>query len=179
VGETAELVRVWQDAEPLPRVGWLVELADGLRDPADAAGALPFDTTVVPVEVAITALALAPIVGRRAPATQARLVRTAERILLDCGADGDVERSRQAAAGVTRRGRPPRRTRHGWESLTPTERLVVAHLGEGRSNQEISEELGVGRRTVESHVASVLRKLQLRSRLAVAAAARDAGHAGS
>jgi DNA-binding NarL/FixJ family response regulator len=53
--------------------------------------------------------------------------------------------------------------------LTRRERDVLRFLIEGRSDREIAEALFVGRRTVETHVASILGKLNLNSRTAVAA----------
>jgi DNA-binding NarL/FixJ family response regulator len=60
------------------------------------------------------------------------------------------------------------------EALTPREREVLHHLARGYAYKQIGVRLGISARTVESHVGSVLRKLQLSSRHEVAhwAAAR-------
>jgi DNA-binding NarL/FixJ family response regulator len=50
------------------------------------------------------------------------------------------------------------------ESLTPREREVLHHLARGYAYKLIAQRLGIGTRTVESHVRAVLRKLQLTSR---------------
>ena len=50
------------------------------------------------------------------------------------------------------------------QSLTPREREVLHHLARGYAYKRIAQRLGIGTRTVESHVRSVLRKLQLSSR---------------
>ena len=50
------------------------------------------------------------------------------------------------------------------ESLTPREREVLHHLARGYAYKSIAHRLGIGTRTVESHVRAVLRKLQLTSR---------------
>jgi DNA-binding NarL/FixJ family response regulator len=50
------------------------------------------------------------------------------------------------------------------EALTPREREVLHHLARGYAYKQIGARLGISARTVESHVGSVLRKLQLSSR---------------
>jgi DNA-directed RNA polymerase specialized sigma24 family protein/tetratricopeptide (TPR) repeat protein len=62
------------------------------------------------------------------------------------------------------RGRPST----GWDSLTPTERQVVALVGTGASNQEIAAELLMSVATVKSHLTHVYSKLGLRGRAALA-----------
>ncbi len=52
----------------------------------------------------------------------------------------------------------------GVNSLTSRERDVLMLVAEGRSNQEIADELVISERTARSHVSNVLRKLQLTSR---------------
>lgn len=48
--------------------------------------------------------------------------------------------------------------------LTPTETKVVSLVSQGLSNREISMELGVSQRTVESHVSNMLNKTGLHNR---------------
>ena len=80
--------------------------------------------------------------------------------------------SRLRAAGARRRYvRRPARPRFGWDSLTEAERRVIALVAEGRSNPDIARQLFVSRHTVHSHVAHVLTKLDLRSRVELAAEA--------
>jgi DNA-binding CsgD family transcriptional regulator len=73
--------------------------------------------------------------------------------------------------------RPPTRRLQrpavGWEALTPAEAKVAELVAAGRSNPEIAEELMLSRHTVLTHVARVLAKLQVRSRVDVARAAAD------
>lgn len=48
--------------------------------------------------------------------------------------------------------------------LTQREREVLRHIARGYAYKEIASELSISRKTVESHVSAVLRKLQLTSR---------------
>jgi DNA-binding NarL/FixJ family response regulator len=50
------------------------------------------------------------------------------------------------------------------DQLTPRERDVLHHLARGYPYKRIGTRLGISPRTVETHVSSVLRKLQLSSR---------------
>jgi len=61
------------------------------------------------------------------------------------------------------------------DGLTQREREVLRLVGEGRTDREIAETLFVSARTVEWHVANILRKLGLRSRAAAAAYAARSG----
>jgi DNA-binding CsgD family transcriptional regulator len=58
-----------------------------------------------------------------------------------------------------------RRPLSGWRSLTPTERRVVALVARGLTNTAIAEGLVVSRRTVETHVSHLFRKLGVTSRV--------------
>jgi DNA-binding NarL/FixJ family response regulator len=50
------------------------------------------------------------------------------------------------------------------EQLTPREREVLQHIARGYMYKEIAHRLSISTKTVEAHVSSVLRKLQLSSR---------------
>ena len=67
------------------------------------------------------------------------------------------------------------RAKTGWDALTPTEAKIAALVTQGRSNPDIAEQLVVSRRTVETHVAHILAKLGLRSRVELIRAAADSG----
>lgn len=54
-----------------------------------------------------------------------------------------------------------RRARVPLDDLTERERNVLALMAEGRSNQAIGDGLGMARKTVEAHIASIFSKLQL------------------
>jgi DNA-binding NarL/FixJ family response regulator len=78
----------------------------------------------------------------------------ARRLLRDAG--GPVPRRRQPATTV-----PGELASRG---VTPREAEVLLLLGEGLTNADIASKLFLSVRTVETHVSSLLAKLQLRSR---------------
>lgn len=53
--------------------------------------------------------------------------------------------------------------------LTPSERKVLDLIGEGMSNREIAERLGVAEKTVKNHITSLLAKMGLQRRTQAAA----------
>ena len=59
--------------------------------------------------------------------------------------------------------------------LSDRERATLARLARGRSNAEIARELHVADATVKTHVAAVLRKLNLRDRTQVVVWAYETG----
>ena len=52
-------------------------------------------------------------------------------------------------------------------SLSPRERAVVQLIAEGHSNREMSEILNLSVKTIETHRASAMRKLNLTSTAAI------------
>lgn len=64
-----------------------------------------------------------------------------------------------------------RRADHGdpTADLTPSERKVLELIGDGLSNREIGEKLGVAEKTVKNHITSLLAKMGLQRRTQVAA----------
>ena len=66
--------------------------------------------------------------------------------------------------------RPRRVVLSGLDSLTASERRVAEFAGQGLSNREIAQTLFVTARTVEGHLTSVFRKLQVDSRDELSAA---------
>jgi len=53
--------------------------------------------------------------------------------------------------------------------LTPMERRVLEQVGQGLSNREIADALGIAEKTVKNHVTSVLAKMGLQRRTQVVA----------
>ena len=99
------------------------------------------------------------------------LVREAVSIYSGAGALGDIERTEAALRrlGVRTKAARLARPTFGWESLTPTEMAVTELATHGLTNPEIGARLYVSRRTVETHLAHVYRKLDFVGRAQLAA----------
>jgi DNA-binding CsgD family transcriptional regulator len=67
------------------------------------------------------------------------------------------------AGAHPRRGRDG--PRFGWASLTRTEHAVAELVAEGLTNAEVGARLFQSRHTVDSHLRSIYRKLDIRSRV--------------
>jgi DNA-binding CsgD family transcriptional regulator len=95
---------------------------------------------------------------------------TRGRELLRAGAElaatlGAAPLAEQATARLVEGGARPRRpVAGGLRALTPAERRVAGLAAQGLSNREIAETLVVTTKTVETHLASVYRKLRLGAR---------------
>ncbi|WP_231715152.1 response regulator transcription factor [Arthrobacter gengyunqii] len=77
-----------------------------------------------------------------------------------------------AVSAAPTTGNPPSAGRLA-EPLTAREEAVLACLGEGLSNQQITRRLGIAETTVKTHVSRVLAKLGVSSRVQAALAYRE------
>jgi DNA-binding NarL/FixJ family response regulator len=75
-------------------------------------------------------------------------------------AAGQVQLSPEVAARLMREVRAP----DSPEALTDRETDVLRLVAEGKANKEIAQGLGIGEKTVKTHVSSILAKLGLQSR---------------
>ena len=92
----------------------------------------------------------------------------AEPVLDDESVAGTVLRLAPIARGRGGgRGRGPvgARPRYGWDSLTDTERSVTQLVAEGLTNRQAAERLFLSRHTVDFHLRSIYRKLEVESRV--------------
>ena len=78
--------------------------------------------------------------------------------------DGDAVFSPRLAGFVLDAFREERPRDVELDQLTPREREVIQHIARGYLYKEIAQRLGISVKTVEAHVSSVLRKLQLSTR---------------
>ena len=92
--------------------------------------------------------------------------------------DGELRQEFRRRAGLVNNGNAATRGKPNAApgGLTTREREVAGYIVVGRSNREIAEALFVSERTVEAHVANILRKLGASSRAAIAASGRAAGN---
>ncbi len=97
---------------------------------------------------------------------------TAMDLLLACRANGTLQKLKSLAQdygldkqiNLGRRG-PRRQSRQHPAGFTAKEQQIFPLVVEGMSNKEISENLSRSQRTVENHVASILRKLNVKNRM--------------
>jgi DNA-binding CsgD family transcriptional regulator len=111
---------------------------------------------------------LGAMLRRRNRRTEAReLLREALDVAHRAGARSlaDYAETELRATGA----RPRRVVLTGLDSLTASERRIAEHASHGLTNREIARALFVTGRTVEGHLTSIFRKLQLQSRSELAA----------
>jgi DNA-binding NarL/FixJ family response regulator len=165
---------------PRPHLAALAALAQGQL--CVATGADPsawlrealagFSAAGMPMELARARLALARAVHAERPAVARAEARAALEAFQRLPAARDVD---AAAAFLRELGVRAPVTRRGEGPLTAREEEVLGLLGGGLTNPEIAARLFISRKTVEHHVASVLAKLDLRSRAEAAGYAARTG----
>jgi DNA-binding CsgD family transcriptional regulator/uncharacterized protein HemY len=125
-----------------------------------------FSALDLPLEAARARLELARALGPGAPDAAVAEARLALGTFERLGAARDADAAADLLRGLGAAGRAwPKR----YGTLTKRETQVLSLLAEGCSNAEIGERLYISRRTAEHHVASILSKLDLRSRAEAAA----------
>jgi DNA-binding CsgD family transcriptional regulator len=141
--------------------------ARGLASLGEAVRVL--ETSPAPLEYAraLTDLGSALLQAGRRTAARERL-RSALDIADAAGARPLAERARHElrVAG----GRPRRMRTSGFAALTASEQRIAGMAADGLTNPEIAQALFVTKKTVEAHLGSAYRKLDIRSRKQLAAA---------
>lgn len=90
-------------------------------------------------------------------------------------AAGQATLDRNVAASIVRAVRHPGGRTESTDAFTPREREVLLEVARGKSNQEIADALGIGIKTVKTHVSSLLSKLTLYDRTQLAVYAHTNG----
>jgi DNA-binding CsgD family transcriptional regulator len=90
------------------------------------------------------------------------VLRRALELATRCGATPLAQRAETELLATG--ARPRRVALSGVDSLTPSERRVAQMAAEGHTNREIAQALFVTPKTVEVHLSSVYRKLEISSR---------------
>ena len=103
------------------------------------------------------------------------LLREGVELAHRAGAPALVERGNEELAATG--ARPRKLVVSGVDSLTASERRVAELAAQDHSNKEIAQALFVTVKTVEVHLSSVYRKLQITSRRQLAPALAAAGQA--
>jgi DNA-binding CsgD family transcriptional regulator/tetratricopeptide (TPR) repeat protein len=146
-------------------------------DPAELRHAVAHYRTVGPaLELAGALEDLAVVLAAQGEAEEAKLAfNEAADHYTGFGATWDISRGerRLRAFGLRRGVRGPRRPRGatGWAALSPTELKIASQISLGLSTPKIADDMFLSRRTVQSHIASILKKLGARSRVDIARAA--------
>ncbi|MBV1854748.1 helix-turn-helix transcriptional regulator [Catellatospora tritici] len=183
-GELAELVEALRelvDSQPVPSLRGCLALCEGTRsgDPAPLAEAVVwFRRAGWPLYEGYAHEAVAVAHANNGATADARAaLRRALAVYAEVDADWDVGRAKARArqAGLRTGVRGTRnRPKHGWAALTDTELRVAEQVAAGLSNPDIAAQMFLSRRTVQSHVSSILAKLGLTSRVELAVAVHSA-----
>ncbi len=175
VGEAANGAEAIALAKELAPDVVLMDLLMPVMDGITAIGKLREETPEVEVIALTSVLEDASVVGAvRAGATGYLLKDTNAdelRRAVKAAAAGQVQLSPEAATRLMREVRAPEKP----ETLTERETDVLRLLAEGQANKEIARELGIGEKTVKTHVSSILAKLGVQSRTQAVLHAMKAG----
>jgi DNA-binding NarL/FixJ family response regulator len=171
VGEAAtgeEAVRLARELRPdLVLMDLQMPVLDGTAATAAIKQALP-DTEVLVLtsilqDAAVVGAVRAGAIGYLHKDTEGEELRRA----IHAAAAGQVQLTPQAAAWLLQELRPPAQPEAEAppaERFTPREHDTLGLLVRGMSNREIGTALGVGEKTVKTHVRNILHKLGARSR---------------
>jgi DNA-binding CsgD family transcriptional regulator len=131
---------------------------DGLQEAASI-----YERIAAPLELAQTFVELGSLLRRRRQAAAARgPLRRALDLARSVGARPLAERAEHELRAT---GARPRRDRiTGRDALTATEQRVAQLTIQGKTNRQIAETLFVTRKTVESHLEHIFRKLGIHAR---------------
>jgi NarL family two-component system response regulator LiaR len=152
----------------------LMPKMDGIEATKEIRRALP-DTEVIALtsvleDEKVFAAIRAGAIGYLLKDTEAAELRSS----IKAAAAGQVQLSPEAAARLIREERK-REAEPEVEELTPREMDVLELLAQGLANKEIAFKLGIGEKTVKTHVSNILGKLGVLSRTEAAVYAVQQG----
>ena len=131
------------------------------------------DACAAPFERARTLLALADLrIAQRQSRTAVEMLREVREICEPLGANPTLAKVEDLESRI---GHATRNARARPGGLTGREREVLHHAAQGLTDPEIAERLGIGTRTVNSHMASIFNKVGVSSRTAAAVWAKENG----
>jgi DNA-binding NarL/FixJ family response regulator len=164
VGEAADGAEAVRLAEELEPDVVLMDLLMPVMDGITAIGKIRSRSTAVEVIALTSVLEDASVVGAVRAGAIGYLLKDTEsdalRRSIRAASEGQVQLSPEAAARLMRELRSPEDP----EPLTERETEVLRLVAAGRSNKEIARDLGIGEKTVKTHVSNVLGKLGVQSR---------------
>jgi DNA-binding CsgD family transcriptional regulator/tetratricopeptide (TPR) repeat protein len=169
--EELELARSWGEPRALGTSLRVAALADGgaKREPRLREAVEVLGSSAARLEHARALIDLGAALRRSNRRTDAReLLRQGVELAHHCAATALAERGNEELAATG--ARPRKLLQIGPESLTASERRVARLAAEEMSNKEIAQALFVTVKTVEVHLSSVYRKLDVSSRREVASA---------
>lgn len=157
----AEALRLVRQHQPdVVLMDLIMPVMDGIAATKAIRESFP-DTEVVALtsvleDASVVGAIRAGAIGYLLKTTEAEELRRAIR----AAADGKVQLSPEAAGRLMREVRAP----DSPEALTEREVDVLRLVAEGKANKEIAQRLGIGEKTVKTHVSNILSKLGLQSR---------------
>ncbi|MGH2435454.1 MAG: response regulator [bacterium] len=157
----AEALRLVRELTPdVVLMDLLMPVMDGIAATRAIRETFP-DTEVVALT---SVLEDASVVGAIRAGAIGYLLKTTEaeelQRAIHAAAEGQVQLSPEAASRLMREVRAPESP----ETLTGRETEVLRLVAEGKANKEIAQGLGIGEKTVKTHVSNILAKLGLQSR---------------
>lgn len=106
---------------------------------------------------------------------RANLTQTAFLAEQEAGRTFSLEQAVAYAQDVTLKAAAAQKTRKKLDELSAREREVAALIAQGKSNGEIADKLVLSKRTVESHIANILSKLEFTNRAQIVRWAIETG----
>ena len=176
--EELELARIWGAPRALGRALRVAGLIEGGREGLALLreGVEVLDGSPARLELAKALTELGAALRREKRRREARgVLRRAVELATLCGATPLAQRAETELLATG--ARPRRIALSGVDSLTPSERRVAHMAAEGLTNREIAQALFVTPKTIEVHLSSVYRKLEISSRSQLPAVLAQPAHA--